>query len=161
MAKNNYDKEWINRKERKRERNGRSSWKGATVPQLLVSFSMNGPRCVNVTFQFYRNEKKKNEGERKRSIERLWVEKCPAGREGAFNTISCHLHLENVPTGRSKGVLALGSLRCRLLSELPIHGSHWRNDFPSRHCSHFVSFHWSPLLRRCSSSTRLRGDDQW
>lgn len=105
--------------------------------------------------------KKENEGERKRSIERLWVEKCPAGRGGAFNTISCHLHLENVRTGRSKGVLSLGSLRCRLLSELPIHGSHWRNDFPSRHCSHFVSFHWSPLLRRCSSSTRLRGDDQW
>lgn len=44
--------------------------------------------------------KKENEGERKRSIERLWVEKCPAGREGAFNTISCHLHLENVRTDR-------------------------------------------------------------
>lgn len=125
---------------------------------LLYEWTSMRQRYVSI---LQKRKKKKNEGERKRSIERLWVEKCPAGREGAFNTISCHLHLENVPTGRSKGVLSLGSLRCRLLSELPIHGSHWRNDFPSRHCSHFVSFHWSPLLRRCSSSTRLRGDDQW
>lgn len=65
----------------------------------------------------------KRDEERGANTGRWPSEKCPAGSGPLMPFRAIYTSRTLVPS-RSKGVSPFASLRCRLLSELPIHGGH-------------------------------------